>query len=595
MDVHHALPITQTSHSQPSQPPPPKRGPGRPISTTTDHELELKREKARERQRRKRARDKLSSIQRSSEVVLMDEDGGNALAFTGDGQADTRQGVARQQRQPVAEEELENAAMALIRSGEIANLNSPEQHQYDMDLDRDQSLAPPPPIYHQQQHQHQIAPPPPPPPQTQLQLTHRSSALPSTPAAKRPRLVHSMSNSSASTPTGGAGGSSSLLVTVPEPPGPLAEEDVKRQRVRLAARDRQRKHRALVKSKRMSMAEGTPGASMPPNGPQGFAMFPQMHHPQQMIPGGAQGSAEEQMLFQEHVAAAVQAQAQMNAALVLAAAASGNQASSSGDRGDESMDQQAMVISSSSGPPQSSASMPNHSRGTSFASTLILALQCAPLLKQHLMKTLHMEETDLPAVEQVVASAWEHWDNIVRDRLLLLSSHLAVLTRAAYPIRGGSQRSFLFKFHHLRSRVHRPRNNHHSSRNSNSWCTTLHLDQTQTLLRFRRLHLYPLLRIPFRRMVLGRPQPQLRRLSTSANAFSEHYPNHLHIKGTFHRPTSRLPIISHSPQLQRHLVSLYHLSSIIPPVLLHNRDGRRRGGRHLRRERNRNRNGRRRR
>ncbi|KAI0782250.1 hypothetical protein C8Q75DRAFT_788095 [Abortiporus biennis] len=48
--------------------------------------------------------------------------------------------------------------------------------------------------------------------------------------------------------------------------------------------------------------------------------------------------------------------------------------------------------------------------GQTFASTLLLSFSCAPLLKQHLLRTLHMTNEELASLEPIIAQAWDHWD-----------------------------------------------------------------------------------------------------------------------------------------------------------------------------------------
>jgi hypothetical protein len=48
-----------------------------------------------------------------------------------------------------------------------------------------------------------------------------------------------------------------------------------------------------------------------------------------------------------------------------------------------------------------------------FASTLMLALSCAPLLKQNLLQELHMTNKDLISFQPIIAEAWDHWDRQV--------------------------------------------------------------------------------------------------------------------------------------------------------------------------------------
>jgi hypothetical protein len=48
--------------------------------------------------------------------------------------------------------------------------------------------------------------------------------------------------------------------------------------------------------------------------------------------------------------------------------------------------------------------------GQTFATTLLLSFSCAPLLKQHLLRTLNMTDDELASLEPVIADAWEQWD-----------------------------------------------------------------------------------------------------------------------------------------------------------------------------------------
>ncbi|KAI0064516.1 hypothetical protein BV25DRAFT_1822878 [Artomyces pyxidatus] len=49
--------------------------------------------------------------------------------------------------------------------------------------------------------------------------------------------------------------------------------------------------------------------------------------------------------------------------------------------------------------------------GQTFASTLLLSFSCAPLLKQHLLRTLSMTNEELASLEPIIAQAWEQWDH----------------------------------------------------------------------------------------------------------------------------------------------------------------------------------------
>lgn len=48
--------------------------------------------------------------------------------------------------------------------------------------------------------------------------------------------------------------------------------------------------------------------------------------------------------------------------------------------------------------------------GQTFASTLLLSFSCTPLLKQHLLRTLSMTNEELASLEPIIAQAWDHWD-----------------------------------------------------------------------------------------------------------------------------------------------------------------------------------------
>lgn len=54
--------------------------------------------------------------------------------------------------------------------------------------------------------------------------------------------------------------------------------------------------------------------------------------------------------------------------------------------------------------------------GQTFASTLLLSFSCAPLLKAHLLRTLNMTNEELASLEPVIAEAWDRWNSQVRSR-----------------------------------------------------------------------------------------------------------------------------------------------------------------------------------
>lgn len=55
--------------------------------------------------------------------------------------------------------------------------------------------------------------------------------------------------------------------------------------------------------------------------------------------------------------------------------------------------------------------------GQTFASTLLLSFSCAPLLKQHLLRNLNMTNEELASLEPIIAHAWDQWDQQVRRTL----------------------------------------------------------------------------------------------------------------------------------------------------------------------------------
>jgi hypothetical protein len=65
--------------------------------------------------------------------------------------------------------------------------------------------------------------------------------------------------------------------------------------------------------------------------------------------------------------------------------------------------------------------------GQTFASTLLLSFSCAPLLKQHILRTLSMTNEELASLEPIIAQAWDQWDHQVRHRRLMLTSSFSDL------------------------------------------------------------------------------------------------------------------------------------------------------------------------
>ncbi|KAM6494536.1 hypothetical protein JOM56_010897 [Amanita muscaria] len=132
------------------------------------------------------------------------------------------------------------------------------------------------------------------------------------------------------------------------------EEMARRERVRAAARERQRKHRQLVKERKMRALGLEMGNEMMPGmPPPDGAPF---HH---VLPPELQGHPPPPPMGHE--------------------------------------------------PP--TFPQGQLSGGRLFASTILLSFSCDPLLKQHLMRTLHMTHDELASLEPVIADAWEHWDH----------------------------------------------------------------------------------------------------------------------------------------------------------------------------------------
>ncbi|KJA24255.1 hypothetical protein HYPSUDRAFT_184125 [Hypholoma sublateritium FD-334 SS-4] len=147
------------------------------------------------------------------------------------------------------------------------------------------------------------------------------------------------------------------------------EEMDRRDRVRAAARERQRKHRLLVKQRRMRDL--------------GLDMG------NEIIPG----------MDEVHYRAAADGQYHQ----VL-----------------PEMQQQAQQQQQPQQPQSLPAALPPHEPpfpqgaalgGQTFASTLLLSFSCAPLLKQHLLRTLCMTNEELASLEPIIAEAWDRWDH----------------------------------------------------------------------------------------------------------------------------------------------------------------------------------------
>lgn len=152
----------------------------------------------------------------------------------------------------------------------------------------------------------------------------------------------------------------STIQPAPQEPELTPEEEARRDRVRAAARDRQRKHRALVKQKKMRELGMDMGNDVSGAGPSDELYGdPQAGFHATMISPPASGVG----------------------------------------LGDDPNDP--------SFPPAQ-----GHG-GQMFATTLLLSFSCAPLLKQHLLHSLQMSNDELASLEPIIAEAWDQWDRQV--------------------------------------------------------------------------------------------------------------------------------------------------------------------------------------
>lgn len=139
------------------------------------------------------------------------------------------------------------------------------------------------------------------------------------------------------------------------------EEKSRRDRVRASARERQRKHRAMVKARKMHALELEMGGS---------TVSPSIDHVHFQPTDGSYPTVLPHEL--QHVA--------QQAAAGLAE-------------------------------PPFPQGQPHG--GQTFATTLLLSFSCAPLLKQHLLRTLNMTNDELASLEPIIADAWDRWDRQV--------------------------------------------------------------------------------------------------------------------------------------------------------------------------------------
>ncbi|KAH8813511.1 hypothetical protein DL96DRAFT_1626223 [Flagelloscypha sp. PMI_526] len=164
---------------------------------------------------------------------------------------------------------------------------------------------------------------------------------------------------------GGVDPKTSMYPPIPAPPSNLTpDEEARKERVRAAARERQRKHRALVKHRKMQELGLDMGNEIMPPGTSHAQMAPfatMFGHPQP------------QELHQQLAAIGA-------------------------------LPQDPSQTNGASQPPVTNG-------GQTFASTLLLSFSCAPLLKQHLLRNLNMTNDELASLEPIIADAWEQWNH----------------------------------------------------------------------------------------------------------------------------------------------------------------------------------------
>jgi len=146
---------------------------------------------------------------------------------------------------------------------------------------------------------------------------------------------------------------------VPAPTELSAAELSRRERVRTAARERQRKHRALVKQKKLRELGLDMGDDLDVQG------LEEMQYRLAAADGTPFGALQH-------------------------------------DMGGQPI------------PGQPDPAFPPGHGGQTFASTLLLSFSCAPLLKQHILRTLSMTNEELASLEPIIAQAWDQWDHQVR-------------------------------------------------------------------------------------------------------------------------------------------------------------------------------------
>lgn len=151
---------------------------------------------------------------------------------------------------------------------------------------------------------------------------------------------------------------------IPQPPPPQPqqpaqgpEDAARRERVRAAARERQRKHRAVVKARRMAelgMSLVDPNVE---NQPLGYRL---------------NEDGQYEPIIDEALLAQIQG-----------------------------ADPRYPLVS------------PHATPGQTFATLILMSTNCNPSLKTHLLRTLHMTNEELLQFEPIIAAAWDHWNHQV--------------------------------------------------------------------------------------------------------------------------------------------------------------------------------------
>lgn len=156
-------------------------------------------------------------------------------------------------------------------------------------------------------------------------------------------------------------------------PAPLTpDEQARRDRVRAAARIRQRKHRLMVKQRKMRELGLDMGNEIMPG-------MEEVHY--RAAPDGQYHQVMPHELQQQQ---------------------QGGQGPQGQGPPGQHMQQQQIE------PPFPQGAVLG---GQTFASTLLLSFSCAPLLKQHLLRTLAMSNEELTSLEPIIAEAWDRWDH----------------------------------------------------------------------------------------------------------------------------------------------------------------------------------------